>query len=110
MPDKDSIPSPETVAEDAGKAGIVYKGVKGNTMIGSWGTSGQKFNGLIDEVQVWNRAHTEEGIKQSMEDRLTSFSVEARGKLAVTWAHSKRGAGSRQHDVSECRRANLSSI
>ena len=76
------------VAEDAGKSGIEYKGTKGDTMIGSWSTSGQKFNGAIDEVQVWNRPLTEKEIEQSMRD-LTVLAVDASGKLAATWGSLK---------------------
>lgn len=76
----------EKVAEDTGKS--AYKGAAGNTMIGSWGTSGQKFNGLIDEVQVWDRALSENEIQESMED-LTSFAVDASGKLTTTWGNLK---------------------
>jgi hypothetical protein len=78
----------EQVAEDAGKAGIEYLGASGNTMIGSWSTSGQKFNGTIDEVQVWDRALTETEIQQSMRDLMT-FAVDASGKLAATWGGLK---------------------
>ena len=79
----------KSVVEDAGLAGIAYLGTAGDTMIGSWGATGQKFNGIIDEVQVWNRALTEAEIKASMED-LTIFSVDASGKLATTWARVKQ--------------------
>lgn len=40
----------EQVAQDSGRS--AYLGNAGNTMIGSWSTSGQKFNGAIDEVQI----------------------------------------------------------
>jgi len=78
----------EQVVEDAGKSGIFYLGNTGNTMIGSWGTSGQKFNGIIDEVQVWDRALTESEISQSMGE-LTALSVDASGKLTTTWGGIK---------------------
>lgn len=76
----------EQVAEDAGKS--AYLGTKGDTMIGSWGTSGQKFNGLIDEVQIWDRALSENEIQESMED-LTAFAVDTSGKLTTTWGNLK---------------------
>jgi hypothetical protein len=78
----------EQVAEDAGKAGIEYLGTAGDTMIGSWGATGQKFNGLIDEVQVWDKALTEREIKESMGD-LTATAVDVSGKLATTWGNLK---------------------
>jgi hypothetical protein len=74
--------------EDAGKAGIFYLGTSGNTMIGSWGNTGQKFNGIIDEVQVWDRALTESEISQSMGE-LTALAVNASGKLTATWGGIK---------------------
>jgi hypothetical protein len=77
------------LVEDAGKAGILYLGASGNTMIGSWGNTGQKFSGIIDEVQVWDRALTEREIQQSMEDLTKGFAVDASGKLANTWASIK---------------------
>jgi hypothetical protein len=78
----------EQVAEDAGKAGIEYKGASGDTMIGSWSTSGQKFNGVIDEVQVWDRALSEAEINDSMGD-LTIAAVDTSGKLTTTWGKLK---------------------
>ena len=79
----------EQVAQDAGKNGIAYLGNAGDTIVGSWGTSGQKFNGLIDEVQIWGRALSENDVQDSMLDLMT-FAVDARGKVATTWAGMKR--------------------
>jgi hypothetical protein len=79
----------EQVAQDAGKAGIAYLGTAGDTYIGSWGATGQKFNGLIDEVQIWNRALSDQDILDSMLD-LNTFGVDAAGKVATTWAGMKR--------------------
>jgi len=78
----------EQVAEDAGKNGIAYLGNAGLTIVGSWGTTGQKFNGLIDEVQIWNRALTEDEVLQSMDD-LTALGVDPQGKAATTWGGMK---------------------
>ena len=78
----------KSVAEDAGKAGIEYLGTAGDTMVGSWGATGQKFNGAIDEVTVWDRALSEADIKQSMED-LTALPVAPADKLATTWGSVK---------------------
>lgn len=75
------------VAEDAGKS--AYLGTAGDTMIGSWGATGQKFNGMIDEVQVWNRAITEDEIEQSMTD-MTKLAVDSSGKLTSTWGNIKK--------------------
>ena len=78
----------KSVVEDAGKAGIEYLGTAGDTMIGSWGATGQKFNGIIDEVTVWERALSEDDIARSMED-LTALDVDPADKLATTWASVK---------------------
>jgi len=80
----------EQLVEDAGKAGIEYKGTAGDTMIGSWGGTGQKFNGVIDEVQVWDRALSEKEIKESMDYLMVGSAVDASGKLATTWGSLKR--------------------
>ncbi len=79
----------EQKVEDAGKSGLPYLGTTGDTMIGSWGATGQKFNGMIDEVQIWDRALTEDEIKNSMQD-LTQLAVNRAGKLTSTWGNIKR--------------------
>ena len=76
----------QEAAQDAGKAGIEYKGTKGDTVIGSWGTRQQYFNGIIDEVQVWNRALSEDEILQSMENLMDTLAVDASSKFSTTWA------------------------
>jgi len=73
--------------QDAGLAGVEFLGKKGDTMIGSWSTSGQKFNGLIDEVQIWDKALTVAEIAESMGNLTTS--VSRAGKLATTWGEIK---------------------
>ena len=57
-------------------------------MIGSWGAAGQKFNGLIDEVQIWDRALSAKDINASM-DELATASVEPIDKLATSWGKLK---------------------
>ena len=71
--------------EDSGKS--AYLGNAGDTMIGSWGTSGQKFNGVIDEVQIWDRALSEAEIRESME---SIVAVDVLGKLTTTWGSIKK--------------------
>ncbi len=78
----------ESVVEDAGKAGIEYLGTAGDTMVGSWGNTGQKFNGIIDEVMVWDRALSEDDIQRSMED-LSTLPVDPADKLTTTWGSVK---------------------
>ena len=77
----------EAKAEDKDKS--VYKGTEGNTMVGSWGPNNRKFNGLIDEVMVWQRALSEAEIEQSMEPG-GAAAVDASDKLATTWARVKK--------------------
>ncbi|MEK7395992.1 MAG: LamG domain-containing protein [Candidatus Poribacteria bacterium] len=76
-------------AQDAGLVGIEYLGKKGDTMIGSWGTTGQKFNGVIDEVQIWDRALSAAEIKDSMGDLKKSASVNPAVALTTTWGNIK---------------------
>jgi len=58
-------------------------------MVGSWGGTGQKFNWIIDEVQVWDKALTEAEIKDSMGSLKAGLYVESAGKLAGTWGKIK---------------------
>ena len=76
----------EKKAEDKDRS--LYKGTAGNTMVGSWGNTGQKFNGLIDEVMVWDKALSEKEIELSMDPNAAA--VDPNGKLATTWARVKR--------------------
>ena len=46
------------------------------------------FNGLIDEVSVYDRVLTEDDIRQNFES-YKGFSVEVFGKLAVIWGSLK---------------------
>jgi hypothetical protein len=49
------------------------------------------FNGLIDDLGIWDRGLTEEEIEEVMNKGLPSrFSVDARGKMAVTWGKIKK--------------------
>ena len=77
-------------AEDAGLNGIAYLGNSGDTIVGSWGSSGQRFNGLIDDVQIWGRALSEADVAESMLELSSSTAVDAREKAATTWAGMKR--------------------
>ena len=76
----------EQKAQDQGKS--LYKGTSGDTMVGSWGPNNQKFNGLIDEVMVWDRALSENEIEFSMDP--SSADIQASGKLVTTWARIKK--------------------
>ena len=59
-----------------------------NAMIGRaarW--SDRHFNGIIDEVAIYNRALTEREIKQDMKGVIAA--VDKSGKLTTTWARLK---------------------
>jgi len=77
----------EEKVKDSGKS--LYKGTAGDTMVGSWGGTGQKFNGIIDEVQVWDRALSEKEIGESMDYLIEGKAVDASGKLTTTWGSIK---------------------
>jgi hypothetical protein len=76
----------EQVAQDQGMS--PYLGTAGDTMIGSWAATGQKYNGMVDEVQIWYRALSPQEVKDSMND-MTKLAVESNGKLAATWGDIK---------------------
>ena len=49
------------------------------------------FNGLIDDLGIWDRGLTAEEVEEVMDRGLPSrFSVDARGKMATTWGRLKR--------------------
>ncbi len=49
------------------------------------------FNGLIDDLGIWDRGLTVEEIEEVMDRGLSSrFSVDARGKMATTWGRLKK--------------------
>ena len=52
-----------------------------------WGP--QFWEGLIDEVAIWNRAITEEEIAELLIGSISSLAVESNGKLAITWGSIK---------------------
>jgi hypothetical protein len=52
------------------------------------GKYNKTFNGIIDEVVIYNRVLTEEEIKQDMMGVITA--VSPAGRLATTWAFLKR--------------------
>ena len=56
-------------------------------MIGSWGATGQKFNGIIDEVQIWDKALSVAEIAESMGNLTTS--VSPAGAITTTWGNIK---------------------
>lgn len=57
--------------------------------IGSMYATDRWFNGMMDEVAIWNRALTPEEIQQSMAGSLINAAVESRNKLSTTWGNIK---------------------
>ena len=49
------------------------------------------FNGIIDEVRLWNRALSEDEINTFMDQGVDALDVEAAGKLSTTWGRLKAG-------------------
>ena len=47
------------------------------------------FNGVLDEVEIWNKAMTEDEIMQAYESPPPSSAVSSKGKLATTWGELK---------------------
>ena len=50
---------------------------------------GRYFPGILDEVRLYNRALTEEEMKQNFAVKSNSLAIHAAGKLAVTWGTLK---------------------
>ncbi|MBM3238210.1 LamG domain-containing protein [Candidatus Poribacteria bacterium] len=75
-----------------------YGGTKGNIFIGvrpemegaAPGTHGLHFDGIIDELAVYQKALTEAEINQDME-LIKNLAVFPSGKLSITWAFIKMG-------------------
>jgi len=59
-----------------------------NFYIGKW-AGAEFFNGLIDEVRIYNRALSEDEIKQNYESKIQFAGVEPANKLAITWGETK---------------------
>ena len=53
--------------------------------IGSMYATDRWFNGLIDEVCIWNKALAPDEIQRSMAGELVSAAVSKAGKLSTTW-------------------------
>ncbi len=45
--------------------------------------------GILDEVEIWNRAMTEEEVMETYQNPPPSLSVNSRGKLATMWGYLK---------------------
>jgi hypothetical protein len=71
------------------KAGKLDTDAKVGATIGNQpdGAENRPFEGIIDEVGIWNRALTEAEIKTAMDGDF--LAVELDGKLTTTWARMK---------------------
>jgi len=57
--------------------------------IGSMYATDRWFDGLIDEVRIWNKALSPDEIKKAMEGSLVNAPVNLEGKLSSTWGSIK---------------------
>ncbi|MHC4426417.1 MAG: LamG domain-containing protein, partial [Planctomycetota bacterium] len=90
--------------QQAEAAATPYLGTSGNTVIGSWGSS-QWFRGIIGDVRIYNKALTQEEIKQTMRgDPLLAWdpsptngsTPDTDHALPLSWSPGEKAA---QHDV-----------
>ena len=74
-----------------GPGGGAFSNAANLFRIGSSGTIGEYFNGIIDEVGVFNVALTEDDVKDIMSNGITGgTAVSPSGKLATTWSELKK--------------------
>jgi hypothetical protein len=70
----------EMQAEDAGVS--PYLGTSGDTVVGTWDINNQWFQGIIDEVRVYDYPVDEQKIQNAIKG---SMAVHTEGKLTTTW-------------------------
>lgn len=79
--------------EDAGTGGggINLPGTSdtATVLVGKTHEGNREFLGLIDEVRIWNRALTQDEVKEEMDMGSQSLAVDASGKLGATWGSIK---------------------
>ena len=96
-----------TFSREEGMAYLYINGVKvgeekariGTPIAGDWNSGARvgyniddnrPFNGLMDELNVWKRGLTQEEVKSIMEfGMIEHLSVEAQGKMTITWGKLK---------------------
>ena len=72
--------------------GDPYLGKFGPGRIGSWDGGGREWEGMFDEMLLFDVALEEEDIQMLMENGLEdTLAVEAAGKLATNWGKIKLG-------------------
>ena len=59
---------------------------------GYW-NNGEYFAGVIDEVRIYNRALSEDEVKQNYEVRSNTIAVGSTGKFCGTWGKIKLDVG-----------------
>ncbi len=80
----------ENVGEFEGKNAPPGKADTESVLVGKTHEGNREFLGLIDEVRIWNRALSEEEVKEQMEmGYFEIFAVDPRQKLATTWGQLK---------------------
>jgi len=83
---------------DTERDAAAYGGIKGNIFIGirpemegaAPGTHGLQFDGIIDEVAIYQKALSDAEIKQDMGTAVKLLAVFPAGKLATTWGDMKK--------------------
>lgn len=80
--------------DGAGSPGVKPGAIDANPNEGivighNYGLAGRWWDGIIDEVVIYNRALSEEEIAQLFKSPPVSAAVEPRGKLAITWGQVK---------------------
>ena len=73
-------------------AGVVLPGLadKAAVLVGKTPEGSREYQGIIDEVRIWNKALKVDEIAKQMVKGGKTISVQPNGKLVMTWAGLKR--------------------
>jgi hypothetical protein len=80
----------ELAGEFDGKSALPGTKDKESVMIARSHEGSREFEGVIDEVKIWNRVLSEKEVNHHMSVGKGQVSVEPEGKLATTWSQLKR--------------------
>ncbi len=79
----------EVTHEEDSNNPVAPAGATSQIQIGTW--AGEAWPGIVDEVRLWNRALSDDEMKQSMDMGADEFlAVNPKDKLATTWGQIKR--------------------
>jgi hypothetical protein len=79
----------ELDGESPGKAALPGTKDKANVMIARSHEGAREFEGIIDEVKIWNRVLSAKEVQHHMNIGKGQVAVEPDGKLATTWSQLK---------------------